>query len=330
MIYKNLFSVAVLHDYFSDSTSYIPEIDQFVGLVPDQETLALIKQYRLKLYSKPGRLFLSTPERASSQTFLPPSNVTFRFFLEIRNPVFYHFTDLQTLSAVSHPRFFVTGNNTTLTLGSYQYKTTDVFTIPRERSTQTSFFLRSSPSNTSFELQGLTPAPVLTYDATLKKISFDTTSPTYTEAQPFEVTYEIAPPWPVSALGLVEISVDGSNISYDQSYTLSLSRKNQNWSYYIIAPDTVSAANLAITNGVSDPVWDFASTVETTSGDVFDRLKNTFPAAKIFNITSVNPLPYQKQAKTGLKLQQSGETIINNLPNPAPENNGVGILNIYS
>ena len=129
---------------------------------------------------------------------------------------------------------------------------------------------------------------------------------------------------------MVEISVDGSNISYDQSYTLSLSHKNQNWSYYIIAPDTISAANLAITNGVSDPVWDFASTVETTSGDVFDRLKNTFPAAKIFNITSVNPLPYQKQAKTGLKLQQSGETIINNLPNPAPENNGVGILNIYS
>ena len=330
MIYKNLFSVAVLHDYFSDNTNYTPEIDQFVGLIPDPATQALIKQYRLKLYTKPGRLFLSTPERAPSQTFLPQSNVTFRFFLEIRNPVFYHFTDLQSLAGIAYPRFYVTGNNTALATGNYQHKVTDVFRISQMRDVQTSFFLQRSPLNTSLEVQGLTPAPTLTYDAALNKISFDTTPETYTDNQAFEVRYEIAPPWPTTTLGLVEIGVDGSSISYDQSYTLSWARKSQNWSYYIVAPDTVSAANLAITNGVSDPAWAFANTVETTSGDVFQRLKNTFPAAKIFNITSVNPLPYQKQAKAGLKLQQSGETIINNLPNPAPENEGVGILNIYS
>ncbi|OJJ20894.1 hypothetical protein BKI52_09955 [marine bacterium AO1-C] len=330
MIYKNLFSVAILHNYFSDNTNYIPEIDQYIGLVPDQETQALIKQYRLKLYTRPGRLILSTPERTTAQTFLPSSSITFRFFLEIRNPVFYYFTDLQALSGFTFPRFYTSGSNTTLTSGAYQYKISDVFEIPQERNAQTSFFLRHTPLNTSFEVQGLSPAPTLAYDAALKKVSFDTTPGTYQDAQPFELIYEVSPRWSSSTLGIVEIGVDGSNITYDRSYTFSFGRKSQNWSYYVIAPDTVTAANLAITNGVSDPAWNFANTVETTSGDVFQRLKNTFPAAKIFNITSVNPLPYQKQAKTGLKLQQSGETIINNLPNPAPENEGVGILNIYS
>lgn len=330
MIYKNLFSIAFLHNYFSENANYVPETDQYLKLSPDQTTQALIKQYRLKLYHKPGRLFLSTPERTGNKTFLPSANLTFRFFLEVKNPTFYHFTDLSSLTGFTYPRFYVDGANLALASGAYQHQIADRFSIPEQRDAQTSFFLQHTPIGASFSVQELTPAPTPVYDADLNKISIDTTPGTYLDNQDFTIEYEVKPHWPSVTLGIVDIEVDGSNVTFDKDYTISFVRKSQNWDYYVIAPDTLTAANLAITNGIADPAWAFDTTVESTSGDIFQRLKNMFPSAKIFKITSVNPLPYQQNAKAGLKLQQDGETIINNLPNPAPENAGVGILNIYS
>lgn len=330
MIYKSLFSIAILHNYFSDSTAFVPEVDQYLTLSPSPDCLKLIKQYRLKLHYKPGRLYLSSPIRENSSTFLPQVPLKFTFYLTIRDAVFYHFTDDQAWQSVPFPHFFAEGLNTSLSIGSYQVTAHNQFFIPQERAVETAFFIQGKPLTSSFTIEGLNPVPTPVYDATLKKITFDTTHSGYQDGQAFQVVYPVAPQWPSTTLGIVEITVDGSNLSLEKAYSLSFAKKTQHWNYYVVAPSTLTATNLSITHGIADPQWAFGSTIEKSDGDIYQRLKNMFPEAKIFNITSINPLPYQKQAKVGLKLQQDGETIINNLPNPAPENQGVGILNIYS
>lgn len=91
MNYQHLFSIAVLHNYFSGSTNTIPAIDQYLALKPTLECAQLIKQYRLKLHNSPGKLYLSTPTRDEAQkTFLPASNVVFEFYVQVHNPALYY------------------------------------------------------------------------------------------------------------------------------------------------------------------------------------------------------------------------------------------------
>lgn len=334
MNYQHLFSIAVLHNYFSGSTEVVPSIDQYLALRPTPQCTQLIKQYRLKLHQSPGKLYLSTPTRGEAQkTFLPTSDVVFEFYVQVHNPALYYFTNMQSLQNQAYPHFYNEAANTELSLGNYEHQATDLLRIPEQRAANTAFFLQNKPLTTSptFEVIGLNPTPTPVYDADLNKITFDTTPLTYETGQAFQLNYPIAPQWQPSALGIVSITLDGSSLSFDKAYTITLSRKEQQWNYYIVAPNTVLPSSLAITaDADAESSWAFDSTTEILTGELYDRLKDTYPNAKIFNIASTAALPYQNKAKTGIKLQQDSETIINNLPNPAPQNEGVGILNIFS
>ncbi|EAY31805.1 hypothetical protein [Microscilla marina] len=332
MNYQHLFSIAVLHNYFSGSSEAVPAINQYLTLSPTPECAQLIKQYRLKLHSAPGKLYLSSPVRDEAQkTFLPPANVTFDFYIKVQHPAFFYFTDTQSLQGTA-PRFVVDGANPELSLENDEATAVDLFNIPEQRGSDTSFFLQNKPTaSPTFGVIGLDPVPTPAYDADLNKITFDTSPVTYETGQAFQLSYPIAPQWPPNVFGLASITLDGSSLTFDKAYTITFSRKEQQWNYYIVAPNTLLPANLTITaDADSESSWAFGSTTEILTGELYDRLKGLYPEAKIFNIASTAALPYQSKAKKGIKLQQDSETIVNNLPNPAPQNEGVGILNIYS
>ncbi len=333
MNYQHLFSIAVLHNYFSGTTEATPDIDQYIALTPTTQCAQLIKQYRLKLHHSPGKLYLSTPTRGEAQkTFLPASDVVFQFYVQVHNPALYYFTNTQSLQSHAYPHYFNEAANTELSLGSYGLQATDLFSIPEQRGTETSFFLQNTPiASPTFEVTGLNPTPTPVYDADLNKVSFNTTALTYETGQQFQLNYPITPLWQPNALGIISITLDASNLVFDKAYTITLSRKTQQWNYYIVAPSTVLPTSLEITaDADAESSWAFDNTTEILTGELYNRLKDLYPNAKVFNIASTAALPYQSKAKKGIKLQQDSETIINNVPNPAPQNEGVGILNIFS
>lgn len=333
MNYQHLFSMAVLHNYFSGTTEATPSIDQYIVLTPTVECAQLIKQYRLKLHRSPGKLYLSTPTRGEAQkTFLPASDVVFEFYVQVHNPSLYYFTDTQSLQNHAYPRFFNEAANIELSLGNHEFQATDLFNIPEQRNASASFFLQNKPIiPPNFEVIGLSPTPTPVYDADLNKISFDTTLQTYETGQDFQLNYSRVPQWQSNTLGIVSITLDAGNLVFNKAYTITLSRKAQQWNYYIVAPSTILPASLEITADVdAESNWAFDATTEILSGELYDRLKSLYPSAKIFSIASTATLPYQSKAKKGIKLQQDSETIINNIPNPAPQDEGVGILNIFS
>jgi hypothetical protein len=263
---------------------------------------------------------------------LPAAPVVFEFYVQIHNPALHYFTDTQSLQSHAYPHFFNEGANTELSLGNYVQQTTDLLRIPEQRNATTSFFLQNKPiASPTFGVTGLSPTPTPVYDAVFNKITFDTTPPTYEIGQEFQLNYPIAPQWQPNALGIASITLDANNLVFDKAYTITLSRKAQQWNYYIVAPSTVLPASLEITaDADAESSWAFDTTTEILTGELYDRLKGLYPNAKIFNIASTAALPYQSKAKKGIKLQQDSETIINNVPNPAPQNEGVGILNIFS
>ena len=258
MKYKKLFSISLLHSYFG--ASFVPEIAQYVTVEPSPQCVRQMKQYRLLWREMPGRQSLITPHLDSGDTFLPKQVLTFRFFLQITDPNFFHFTNFSTpflkkaFSGLEIPRYKNNNTNLPLSLDLYKHITIDTFSIREERSSNDGFFLQSQPIpglvSSDFTLSGLGgSAPSLTYDDDLQAISFDTTPNQYSDGQNFQLKYRAIPDWTSKVFGLVDITIDGANINFEQKYSLSFEKKDAIWHYLIIGNNNLGASNLEIENG---------------------------------------------------------------------------------
>lgn len=337
MRYRDLFSVALRHNYFSDSHRTVPEMDRYVRLQPEAGCDRLIRRYRLLLRKRPGSWHLTSPILESGSTFLPKRPVTFRFFLQVLDSKLFHFTDFSDLSldrvlaGIEFPRY-QNKEAVELSYDLFEYAARDFFRIRKERLVEDAFFLKSRPvpglTTADFTITGLEPSsPEIIYDENQRRILFDTTPAQYSEGQVFQLRYRAVPEWAVYTFGLIDITVDGANISLDSSYTISFNRKSEPWQYLIIAAEETGATDLSIENGATG--IPFEPAVEETSGETFQLLSESFPEAKFFRITSQTVVPYSNKARKGLKLKKEGEVIITDLPNPSPEKQGIAILNIH-
>ena len=342
MNFKNLFKLKIVHSYFSEDLSgLLPEIDRYINLTPTQECLNSIRQYRLNFYKLPGQWCLASPFLTNDSTFLANSVITFRFHLEITDPRFFTFTDFAQFSlenwkkGIEIPQYSSQTGQVELKLDTYKHITSDTFTIAKERSETGSFFLQSQPiprlGNADFQITGLEPKPTLTYDSNLQRIYFNTINEAYQTGQSFELTYRAIHKLRNNAFGIVNLSVDARNLQTDLTYRISFNRNEGVWQYYIISDKTTTDSDLKVIHSLNgDGSISFKDAEEQKDGEVYKRLKNSYPEAKIFKISSSEVLPFKAKTKLNLKLKKKEKTIIKNLPNPIPEKQGIEIVNIFS
>ena len=347
MKYKTLFSISLFHAYFQvdkEDAGRTPELDRYLTLVPSGECAQMIKRYRLMLRNKPGRLLLASPEHAEG-TFLPKAELSFRFFLRIKDAAFLQFTDLgnppfdnmkDIFAGLRFPRYVADGSREDLAPERYEdYKANDHFQIREEKSGRDVFFLKSRPlsglNRDDFSIHGLKGEAFrpVKYDPELKTIQFSTTA--YEAGQSFWATYRSVPPWAPDTFGIVDIHVDGNAPDLEQNYRIAFESRKTFWNYFIVSPATLTPEDLTIENGAngSDELT-FGQAAEISEGEIFDRLKAAFGKAKVFKVSSAGEIPYHHKTKTGIKLKKKDEVIIPHLPNPSPAKNGIEIINIYS
>ncbi len=341
MKYRRLFSISVLHDYFSESATAIPEIDHFVDLELTPESRAHVKQCRLQERKKTGQWQLVSPVLDDDSTFLPKTTLLFRYYLKIIRPDFFLFTEIEEnqlqniRKGLEFPQFSSAGQQGELKTEIYRHQAEDLFFIQEEdqKEQPESFFLKSTPipelKAGDFKITGLNSAPNLQYDKKLKKVSFDTSS--LIPEQKFHLAYRAIPQWPSGVFGLIDIAVNGENPSFERRHSIRFSRKQETWQYYIIGKSNIAPDKIKIENGRSGATAPlFGKAVEETGGDLYDRLHAAFPEAKILSIKSNVPLPYVNEPKTRLTLKNGETTLIKHLPNPSPANHGKAIINISS
>jgi hypothetical protein len=103
MKYIQLLSLEIVHDYYADR-----RCDDF-HIIPTTETQKLLKNFRFVLKPYPGRMEIWAPVTAEDRLFIPLSTDTiFTFHLELQNPDFVLFTDLNNISASRGTQFTLT------------------------------------------------------------------------------------------------------------------------------------------------------------------------------------------------------------------------------
>lgn len=339
MKFKTLFSIHIKHSYFAPSSS--SSVDQYLELLPDNNTQQLMSRMRLRLMRRPDRLLLLT----NTTNKLKSQKLKFCFFLNVKNSDFFHFTNFslapydqidKVLSRLTTPYYTNKNTNPTLQLSTYKHDAIDTFSVPKERLDKKeaidSFFLKNRPleeaTKDSFEIIGLKNIAFHpnAYHPNLKRIQFDASS--YEKNKVFQVKYRSIPNWNPSILGLVEIesTFDEDNPKYDTDYNISFEAKKEKWEYLFITQSNIRSRNLKIKN----KILEFEQTKEITTGEDFDRIKLVHKDAKLFSIVSKNVIEYSNLIIQKINLRRKNTILIEHLPNPRPKDGGRAIINIYS
>lgn len=128
--------------------------------------------------------------------------------------------------------------------------------------------------------------------------------------------------------GLVQIFFTGT---FPISYTLHFEAAEATWKYYLLANNNLP--NLTI-NGSSAGI-DFARSKKTgkdQADQVAEAINNNFPGSNLLVFESQAPIAYQKSGRKDIQLINADKNsiLINHLPNPSFNENGIKIINIQN
>lgn len=339
MKFKTLFSIGFTHEYFSGGGDYLtPEMDKYLELVPSEKCLAFLKKYRLVLRKNPSKIScISTViDTASNYTFIPKRDLNFRFYLKIKDSNFLQFTDFTSLGFDLNKIFqgiffphFKGQNGGPISLDKYEHYQRDSFKISENPTVNDCFFIKGFPipnlKKSNFTIDGLTPKPTITkYDTDQSKIIFNGKAH---EGKMFGLSYRAIPKWDSTIFGIVDITVKGENLNFDEEYKISFKAKESEWKYYVI-----SKTNALKIKQESDLIKFKEPELLTDNDPLYQRMRDSFPEADtlFYKLSSTNKVKYHSKPKPQIKLMSGDETLVANLPNPTPANNGIEIINIYS
>ncbi|MFD2563171.1 hypothetical protein [Aquimarina rubra] len=116
--------------------------------------------------------------------------------------------------------------------------------------------------------------------------------------------------------------------SLDQSITFRaiFGAKSIKWKYYFVSDTEDSGLSLESRNdqvSFNEIVVD-----ENTTDQIINSIQLNFPNTQVKVFESKDLVPYSRKPIKNIKLLQNGDVLINHLPNPQKEKNGIQIIRI--
>jgi len=324
MKYAALFSLEIVHDYYTDRRCADFEIE------PTPKTQKLLKDHRCVLRPLPNGIRVSMQVSDQGDPFLPlPTHVTFGFRLRLQNPAFALFTDLTAIHRTAAPLYTnaASPENTVLALVSREAWFTEHFTVQqpalREPFTLSGRPLKEITTAGQFTVEGLGEIGHKRYDEDARIIMVNTTSAK--PGTPFTVTYPTEPRLGWGVFADVEIKYDQAtaNVGGDTKFQVVFKSKQARWKYYILTDN--KSNEFAIEDKDKAIIFDAAGQTDLTkSPDPTDKiaseLAKQYPNMQAFRFLSNALVPCQEAARKSIQFQLNGDKVIDALPNPALQN----------
>jgi len=120
--YGNLFSVELLHNYFSDGRC--PDFD----IVPSIQTQKILSGHQMIAKQFGNKLFVGTSIDGSGKPFImPEEGLNFTFFLKLKNPLFLNYTNL-LIPPTNGMIYYFSNRNNNASGGGFLTKTIKTYT----------------------------------------------------------------------------------------------------------------------------------------------------------------------------------------------------------
>lgn len=113
--------------------------------------------------------------------------------------------------------------------------------------------------------------------------------------------------------------------SSPKQYTIRFAAKAINWKYYFITNKS-STATLAVADRNGDTEVITFNSINIENDAIGTELKEKYPANDIHLFRSGAPVSYREAGRRKMKLMNKKNVLIENLPNPSINDNGVKIL----
>ena len=324
MKYATLFSLEIIHDYYTDRRCADFKIE------PTPATQKLLGNHRCVLRPLPNGICVSTLLADPQTPFLPlPAQATFGFRLRLQNSAFALFTDLTAINQTAAPLYTnaASPENTDLALVSREAWFTEHFTV-QQPATREPFTLSGRPLKEittagKFIVEGLGEIGHKRYDEDSRIIMVNTTS--VSPGTPFTVTYPTEPRLGWGVFADVEIKYDQAivKVGGDTKFQVAFKAKQTRWKYYILTDN--KSSEFAIEDKDKAIIFDAAGQTDLTkSPDPTDKiageLAKQYPNMQTFRFLSNALVPCQEAARKSIQFQLNGDKVMDALPNPALQN----------
>lgn len=323
MKYLQLFSLELMHDYYTDRRCSDFEIE------PTPETQKLLGNCRCVLKPLPNGIRVLILGDSLQTPFIPlPADATFGFHLRLQNPNFILFTDFSEIGLAAAPLYTNKPSKSELTLVSRETSAIESFVV-RKPAKKDAFVLGGRPLDgtalTAFRVDGLGAAsnPV-GYDETSKVMIVNSTAAKADAA--FTVTYPTAPQLKRGVFADVEIKYNQTIAGGANKFQVVFKAKKVRWKYYFVTNKIENKPNIpAIEDKDKGVVFDTTGQTDLTqSPDLADKiaseLSTQYPNMQTFRFVSDALVPCQEKARKSIQFQLNGDKILDALPNPSLQN----------
>lgn len=317
MKYVPLFSIEILHDYYSDHRC----ID--IQIIPSSETQILFKNYHclLKTLANGVRILISVNEKGAPLIPLSP-DLTFSFSMVSRNPDFALFTDMTEIDKYTVPVFTNSGIDSKLQPGARQ-TTTIEYLVTNRPAAKEPFILSGKPRSglrsSNFVIQGLDAiSSPDSYDPAIKTITLNTSR--FVRGTGFSVTYPITPDRKRNTLGEIEINFKNAQLrkaDNEKNFQINFTARQARWKYYVITD----------VNSLTPTIKDQEGTITFIPDDAINqpdeisiKLAEQYPEMHLNRFISDSPIPCRQTTRKAIQLQLDGEKAVDALPNPSFQN----------
>lgn len=113
---------------------------------------------------------------------------------------------------------------------------------------------------------------------------------------------------------------------FNEHFALKFEANDVTWKYYLVANS--SSKKLLVDGSAADISFKETKGTKVSSDKVYNAMVNTFPNANISLFESEAPISYQQLGRKNIRLVNSDKSIlIDHLPNPGLNENGIKIIN---
>lgn len=332
MKYLELFSLGVRHPYYGGGTC------SDFSFVATAGTRSLLNNHRALLRPAPFGLRVIAAVTASGEALVPfAEGARFRFEMQLDNPDFPLFTDLDDFSRKSCP-VYAGSDSLDLRLESKLEWGRDRLTVARPGPAET-FVLSRPPiaglEASDFRLEPDGPVAAVTgYDEPDRLLSVD--SRNASRGDVFAVDYRVNPRRPRGTFAEVEIVLADDLVNRRKparpapEYRISFTPRSARWAYYCVTDRSGALADYRVVHeppGNGETPLQFGDEFRVdlkANPDESDRiarqLAEQYPAMSRYRLMSSNAIVCREAARKGLKLQVGSSRLPGVLANPSVRN----------
>ncbi|MCB9304635.1 MAG: hypothetical protein H6566_28710 [Lewinellaceae bacterium] len=321
------------------------------ALAPSSACIKLLAQHKMRWLAYPSRGKVITPldEDEDLPKFALPVDTRLRFFLELKKPEAFGFTDFyredtsqnvildqdKILKGEAYPYFFNDQSGENLVEEVFHYFQADELEV-RHPGEDEVFSLAGIPvSNltaSDFSVEGLNnESTVKHFDKTGKKVWIDTKG--FEKGHSFQIAYRAVPPWPKQIVGVVDIVYDPGK--FPANFEISLKSRRASWKYYIVSDSSFNNLSIIDTSTTNQKMI-FTKMKEPSNDPLWDWLERKFPDAQtiaLFRSGSTDTpfeAPFKENASKDLQLVDDGKVLRSHLPIPSRAQSENLIISYFS